>query len=97
MKTAQKEIYPLRWIKPQVAIGYAPQPDADINDLKAQGIGAKGQGVCTQRIVEKRGCQTRKGSSDHLGHDGALKDPVLLPFLFRSQLLRVFTELILSA
>ena len=40
MKTARKGNYPLKWITPQVAIGYAPHSDADIDDLKDQGISA---------------------------------------------------------
>ena len=32
--------YPLKWITPQVAIGYAPHSQTDIDNLKAQGIAA---------------------------------------------------------
>jgi len=35
-----KDNYPLKWITPQIAIGYAPHNPADIDDITSQGIGA---------------------------------------------------------
>lgn len=35
-----KNNYPLKWITPQIAIGYAPHNPADIDDITSQGIGA---------------------------------------------------------
>ena len=40
MGTRQNETYPLKWVTPQIAIGYAPHSQADIDGLKSQGIGA---------------------------------------------------------
>lgn len=35
-----KDIYPLKWITAQIAIGYAPHSPTDIDAIKAHGIGA---------------------------------------------------------
>lgn len=40
MGSTEENIYPLRWITQQIAIGYAPHSEADIDSIKIQGIGA---------------------------------------------------------
>lgn len=35
-----KDNYPIKWITQQIAIGYAPRSDADIDAIKANGIEA---------------------------------------------------------
>ena len=40
MGTRQNETYPLKWVTPQIAVGYAPHSQGDIDGIKSQGIGA---------------------------------------------------------
>ena len=40
MVKMKESTYPLKWITPQVAIGYAPHSQTDIDNIKAQGIEA---------------------------------------------------------
>ena len=40
MGSSKESTYPLKWITPQVAIGYAPHSQADIDAVKAVGIDA---------------------------------------------------------
>ena len=40
MGQTQENNYPLRWITQQIAIGYAPHSQVDIDSVKAQGIAA---------------------------------------------------------
>ena len=40
MGSSQKNKYPLKWITPQIAVGYAPHSQADIDDIKKRGIEA---------------------------------------------------------
>ena len=40
MGPTQVNIYPLKWITQQIAIGYAPHSQADIDAVKAGGIAA---------------------------------------------------------
>ena len=40
MGPAEENTYPLKWITQQLAIGYAPHSQADVDAIKAQGIAA---------------------------------------------------------
>ena len=40
MGQTQENTYPIRWITQQIAIGYAPHSQADMDSAKAQGIAA---------------------------------------------------------